>query len=142
MFPQASVEYDKQPRTAGASGWTLGRKIRLVLDSVTGFSDAPIRACTVLGTVLIGASALLLAGGFARWVASAHSNGYLLLLVGSMAALGGLQLVATGVVGEYVWRALEESRRRPPYVIEAVTATMAESAKMRGLRAAEPPTEG
>ena len=46
-FRQESVEYDKQPRAAGQSGWTLARKIKLVVDSVTSFSDFPIRALRV-----------------------------------------------------------------------------------------------
>ena len=44
-FTQELVDYEKQPRTAGASGWTLARKIRLVIDSVTAFSNAPLRWC-------------------------------------------------------------------------------------------------
>ncbi len=42
-FRQAFIEYDKQPRAAGQSGWTLARKVKLVIDSVTGFTEAPIR---------------------------------------------------------------------------------------------------
>ena len=46
---------------------------------------------------------------------------FIAVLVAAMAGVGGLQLVATGFVGEYVWRALEEARRRPQFVIEAAT---------------------
>src|SRR4030095_3505160 len=45
-FRQDVVEYDKQPRLSGKSGWTLARKFKLVLDSITSFSDFPIRLCT------------------------------------------------------------------------------------------------
>ena len=58
--------------------------------------------------------------GLVRWMST--GAGHLILLVSAMAGFAGLQLVALGVVGEYVWRALEESRRRPAYVIEAATA--------------------
>jgi dolichol-phosphate mannosyltransferase len=115
-FRQEFIEYDKQPRTSGKSGWTLARKITLVVDSVTAFSEAPIRACTLLGVAMLALALLLVLGGVARWVQT--GNGHLVLLVAAMAGVGGLQLVATGLVGEYVWRALEESRRRPQYVIE------------------------
>jgi dolichol-phosphate mannosyltransferase len=119
-FRQEFIEYDKQPRASGKSGWTLARKITLVVDSVTAFSEAPIRACTLLGVGLLAVALVLLVAGVARWLQTDH--GHLVLLVAAMAGVGGLQLVATGLVGEYVWRALEESRRRPQFVIESATA--------------------
>jgi dolichol-phosphate mannosyltransferase len=119
-FRQEFIEYDKQPRASGASGWTLSRKVKLVVDSVTAFSEAPIRACTLLGLALLVVTLVLMVAGFARWVQT--GAGHLLVLTAAMAGVGGLQLVATGLVGEYVWRALEESRRRPQFVIEGVTA--------------------
>jgi glycosyltransferase involved in cell wall biosynthesis len=110
-FEQAVVDYDKQPRAAGQSGWTVSRKIRLVVDSVTAFSDAPIRAVELTGV------ALLLVGGVAG--ASGLVGGHRLVAVGGlMTILCGLQLVALGVVGEYVWRAMAEAKRRPQYLIE------------------------
>jgi len=118
-FRQEFIEYDKQPRASGKSGWTLARKITLVVDSVTAFSEAPIRACTLLGVGLLAVALVLLVAGLARWSQTGH--GQLVLLVAAMAGVGGLQLVATGLVGEYVWRALEESRRRPQFVIEKAT---------------------
>ena len=119
-FRQEFIEYDKQPRASGASGWTLSRKVKLVVDSVTAFSEAPIRACTLLGLALLGVALVLVVAGFARWVQT--GAGHLLLLTAAMAGVGGLQLVATGLVGEYVWRALAESRRRPQFIIERATA--------------------
>lgn len=127
-FRQEFIEYDKQPRTSGKSGWTLGRKITLVADSVTAFSEAPIRACTLLGLGLLAVALVLVVAGFARWVQK--DAGHLMLLTAAMAGVGGLQLVATGLVGEYVWRALEESRRRPQFVIERATAEPARPAEL------------
>jgi len=122
-FRQEFVEYDKQPRASGKSGWTLARKITLVVDSVTAFSEAPIRACALLGVALLAVAMVLLVAGLAVWAQTGH--GHLVLLVAAMAGVGGLQLVATGLVGEYVWRALEESRRRPQFVIEAASEAAA-----------------
>ena len=122
-FRQEFVDYDKQPRTSGKSGWTLARKINLVVDSVTAFSEAPIRACTLLGAGLLAVALVLAVAGFVRWAQT--GSGHLVLLVAAIAGVGGLQLVATGLVGEYVWRALEEARRRPQFVIERATAEVA-----------------
>lgn len=116
-FRQECVEYDKQPRTAGQSGWTLARKIKLVVDSIASFSDFPIRFCTYVGLSLLVVSVLLIAFAVALLP---QLGGGVLFLLSLIVGLGGLQLVAVGVVGEYVWRALEESRRRPAYLIEAV----------------------
>jgi polyisoprenyl-phosphate glycosyltransferase len=112
-FRQVFIQYDKQPRAAGRSGWTMRRKITLVIDSVTGFSDAPIRWCFYGGAVLTLAGLLLgvLVIVSLRSVAAA--------LVAVMVALAGVQLFGLGVVGQYVWRALDEARGRPIYAIEA-----------------------
>jgi len=118
-FRQDYVEYDKHVRVAGKSGWTRAKKVKLVIDSVTGFSEAPIRACTYLGLGALALAALLAVVGLARFLRTGSGN--LTLLVAAMSAFTGVQLVALGAVGEYVWRALEESRRRPAYLIEAAT---------------------
>jgi dolichol-phosphate mannosyltransferase len=116
-FRQEHVEYDKEPRTAGQSGWTLSRKITLVVDSITSFSDFPIRVCTCIGLTLVAIAIVLLIGSIALLP---QLGGGVLFLLFLIVGLAGLQMVALGVVGEYVWRALEESRRRPAYLIEAV----------------------
>ena len=126
-FRQEYVEYDKQPRVAGQSGWTLSRKIKLVVDSITSFSDFPIRICTYVGLALMAAALVLLILSIALLP---QLGGGVLFLLFLIVGLAGLQLVAVGVVGEYVWRALEESRRRPAYLIEAV-AGQREPAKLQ-----------
>jgi dolichol-phosphate mannosyltransferase len=126
-FRQEFVEYDKQPRLSGQSGWTLSRKVKLVVDSITSFSNFPIRVCTYTGATL-GASALVLL--IFALALLPQLGGGILLLLSLIIGLAGLQLVAVGIVGEYVWRALEESRRRPAYLIEAV-AGHREAAKLQ-----------
>jgi dolichol-phosphate mannosyltransferase len=126
-FRQESVEYDKQPRTAGQSGWTLSRKIKLVVDSVTSFSDLPIRICTYAGLMLMIAALVPLILSVALLP---RLGGGILFLLSMIVGLAGVQLLAVGIVGEYVWRALEESRRRPAYLIEAV-AGQPEAAKLQ-----------
>jgi dolichol-phosphate mannosyltransferase len=116
-FTQQQVEYDKQPRASGRSGWTLARKIKLVMDSVTSFSDFPIRFCSYAGTALMLTAAIVLI--FSVVLLPSLAGGILFLLA-VFIGMGGLQLVALGIVGEYVWRALDEARRRPAYVVEAV----------------------
>ncbi len=95
-FRQASVEYDKRPRAAGRSGWTLGRKMRLAVDSVTAFSDLPIRLCGYAGALLV-AFALII--GIIAVVMLPSVGAVLLLLLAAMFGLTGVQLFALGIVG-------------------------------------------
>ena len=117
-FRQEYVEYDKQPRASGRSGWTMARKIKLVVDSVTGFSDAPIRACSLLGVVGLVMGIVVFGIGLALWPGLGAA---VVVLLGALLGLSGIQLIAIGVIGEYVWRSLDESRRRPSYIVEATT---------------------
>lgn len=110
-FRQAFVEYDKAPRHGGRSGWTLRKKVALVIDSVTSFSEFPIRWCSYAGAALLLSSPVV----GVSWHA----------LAGLAVGLSGLQLLALGMVGEYVWRALQEARRRPWYTIEASLGRLA-----------------
>lgn len=118
-FKQEYVEYDKQARAAGASGWTLSRKIRLVVDSVTAFSSAPLRWCAYLGGALLAVALALTAVGVSLLP---ELGGGLLLVLAVLFGLSGLQMLALAIVGEYVWSALAEARRRPQFVIEAATS--------------------
>ena len=126
-FRQECVEYDKQPRLSGQSGWTLARKIKLVVDSITSFSGFPIRLCTYVGLMFLMCSLVLVLFAVALLP---QLGGGLLLVLSLIVGLAGFQLVALGIVGEYVWRALEETRRRPPYLIEAM-AGQREAAKLQ-----------
>jgi dolichol-phosphate mannosyltransferase len=119
-FRQEQVAYDKQPRLHGASGWNLRKKLKLVFDSVTGFTDLPVVACWSLGLALVVAGLLLVAGGFAG-VAVGVLGPPAVVLLGAVAGGVGLCLLMLGLIGEYVWRALDETRRRPRYVVEART---------------------
>jgi glycosyltransferase involved in cell wall biosynthesis len=116
-FRQESVEYDKQARVAGRSGWTFARRIRLFVDSVTAFSDVPLRLC-FYGGVLLMAVALVVS--IVAVVLLPSVGAALLLILSVMIGLTGMQLLALAIVGAYVWRTLEESRRRPQYLIERI----------------------
>jgi polyisoprenyl-phosphate glycosyltransferase len=118
-FKQEYVEYEKQPRTAGASGWTLSRKIRLVIDSVTAFSNAPLRWCAYVGAAMLAVALVLTVAGVRLLP---ELGGGLLLVLAVLFGLSGVQMLALAIVGEYVWSALAEARRRPQFVIEAATS--------------------
>ncbi len=120
-FRQEAIEYEKQQRQYGQSGWTFRKKVALVVDSVVAFSDLPIRLCAWAGLLCLGAAAMLLFAGL-FWLPTLGAG--LLIAVAAVAGLAGLQLLALGVVGAYVWRGLEEARGRPAYLIERVVGRM------------------
>jgi polyisoprenyl-phosphate glycosyltransferase len=116
-FRQDSVEYDKQPRTAGRSWLSLSKKLNLVSDSITAFSDLPLRAGGMVGAATAALGVVLGVLAVAGVAIGSLAPGSLLIFAGIL-TIGGLNLLMLGIVGEYLWRALEESRRRPSYVIE------------------------
>jgi dolichol-phosphate mannosyltransferase len=121
-FRQEAIEYDKHARQHGRSGWTLRKKIALVVDSMVAFSDLPIRLCAWAGLLCLVVAVVLLLGGLAQLPALA---GGLLLAAAAPAGLAGNQHLALGAVRAKVWRALEDSRGRPPYVVERVMGVTA-----------------
>jgi dolichol-phosphate mannosyltransferase len=119
-FRQETLRYRKQPRHSGRSGWTLGKKIALLLDSVTAFTYAPIRWLSWVGFSIALAgfayAAIVVGNAFTGRPPSGWSSLVIVVLV-----IGGLQMLMMGVLGEYLWRALSESRRRPAFLIEETT---------------------
>jgi glycosyltransferase involved in cell wall biosynthesis len=118
-FCQAVVSYSKQSRLYGRSGWNLEKKLKVVVDSITSFTYFPIRLMSYVGftTALLG----FLYASFVVFNAlrGLPPQGWASLMV-VVLILGGIQMVMLGVLGEYLWRALDESRRRPRYIIEAI----------------------
>jgi undecaprenyl-phosphate 4-deoxy-4-formamido-L-arabinose transferase len=115
----AEVAVEHHRRAAGSSRYGLGGLLRLAADLITGFSLLPIRLIGLAGLlfVLLG-SACGLAAGWQRW--QGMSPPLSLVVTAWMCFIGGLQLLALGVIGEYVGRACLEVRRRPRYVIREV----------------------
>ncbi len=124
-FEQGTINYQKAERLHGHSGWTLASLIKLVVDSITAFSYKPIRAMTLLGLFIA-----LLGFLYAVWIVLAAltgnpPEGWASLMV-VVLVLSGVQMLMLGVLGEYLWRALDEARSRPPFVIEASTGSLAD----------------
>jgi len=120
-FRQATITYDKRARLHGRSGWSLQKKLKLVVDSVTSFSYVPIRFMSYLGFAVAFIGFLYAGIVILNYLRGAPVQGWSSLMV-VVLLVGGIQMVMMGVLGEYLWRALDESRRRPRYIIEARTA--------------------
>jgi glycosyltransferase involved in cell wall biosynthesis len=116
-YRQKAVGYERDPRHAGHSKWSYPGLWNLALDGITSFTIAPLKISTYLGLVTA-------AGAFAYGIymiidTLLHGNpvpGYPSLIV-IILMLGGVQLVAIGIMGEYLGRIFNETKRRPLYFI-------------------------
>ena len=119
-FRQNFVEYDRQERLSGKSKWSFRSRLRLAKDWIIAFSGLPLKLMTVMGFFVAFMGFLyalyLIYNFFLRHPTSGWSSLMVVILV-----LGGLQMVMFGIVGEYLWRNLGESRKRPLYFIEKST---------------------
>lgn len=122
-FRQATISYAKEPRQHGRSSWTLKKKLKLFTDSITSFTYLPIRLMSYAGIVTALAGFAYAAFVFAHALAGNRVQGWSSLMVVVLVA-SGFQMLMMGVLGEYLWRALDESRRRPRYLIEAEVGGM------------------
>jgi len=115
-FPSASVTYRRDERAAGKSKYPLAKMIRLSLDSVTGFSAAPLRAATWLGLLGgLGAVGLLVFALVS--MALGHTLPGWTSTVVAVAGVGAVQLLCLGILGEYVGRMYAHMQARPTYFI-------------------------
>ena len=115
-FPSASVTYRRDERAAGKSKYPLAKMIKLSLDSVTGFSAAPLRAATWLGLLGGAAAFVLLAYALVASAAGHTLPGWTSTVV-AVAGVGAVQLLCLGILGEYVGRMYAHLQARPTYFV-------------------------
>ncbi len=118
-FRRKFVPYERRAREEGKSAWTIGRRLRYAVDSVFSFTDLPIRALLLLGVagmafaVIAGLTVLLM------WsMGRVPVLGYTPLML-VMTFFGGLAALGMGIIGQYVWLSLQNTRGRPNYVIKS-----------------------
>ena len=116
-FNQINLSYNRRERRVGKSKWNLISRLKLASDWIVSFSGIPLRIITILGlvTAFIGLlySLYIMILGFLKLTSPGWAETVIITLF-----LGGIQLTMLGVTGEYIWRNLEESRRRPQFFIE------------------------
>lgn len=114
------LPYVRRARTKGKSRWTLAKKIKLFIDSFVAFSYVPIRFLSATGLVVATSAFVYGAYVFYAWLLNdIPVRGFAPVII-VLAFTAGLQMTMLGVLGEYLWRTLDETRRRPPFVIDEV----------------------
>lgn len=119
-YDYVNIPYVRRKREIGKSRWTLQKKIKLFIDSFVSFSFAPIRMISVmgllLGTVAFGYGIFII---ISKIMGDISIQGWSAMMV-TFLFVSAFQMMALGIIGEYVWRALDAARNRPNFVIDEV----------------------
>ena len=117
-FKTDYVYFDRKNREKGKSRWTLSKKIKLVVDSMMSFSYVPIRMMTFVGILFnLCAVALFISVLVEFFTVGTPVAGWSSLMCVILCSFG-LVLLMLGILGEYIWRALDAARTRPPFIID------------------------
>jgi polyisoprenyl-phosphate glycosyltransferase len=115
-FTQTAVPYHRDARHAGVTKYPIRKMIRFALDAIASFSHAPLQIATVAGFVFAALAFLAIPVAIAFRIFGAFVPGVTTTVV-AVLLLGGIQLMAIGMIGEYVGRIYDEVKRRPLYVV-------------------------
>ncbi|MEG1181330.1 MAG: glycosyltransferase family 2 protein [Oscillospiraceae bacterium] len=117
-FKTGKIYYTRKEREIGKSRWTLKKKIRLVSDTLFGFSSVPITAVSVIGIVSCSASLLWsIVVLVNRLLGDIPVAGFTTLFIFQLFSFGIIMLTL-GILGGYLWRSFDASRNRPVYIVE------------------------
>ncbi len=116
-FNQTYVEYERDERNAGETGYTYIKMIRFALDGITSFSNFPLKFASICGFVVSGiAFIVMLYALYSRFISKDYIEGWTSIII-SVLFLGGIQLISIGIIGEYISRLSANVRNRPLYII-------------------------
>lgn len=127
-LPTAYVPVDHAERTSGRSGYNLGKLARLALHIVLSYSDKPLRLVVKLGLLFSLVSILIVALSLWRYFIGDVQVAGFTSIIASIWLLGSVMILCTGLVGLYVGRLFNESKRRPSYVVREATHDPMENA--------------
>lgn len=114
-----TVEYERAERFAGESKYPLKKMLSFAFDGITSFSVKPMRMILNVGAVVFVVSVVMLLYALIAKL-TGHANSGWTSLMGSIWLIGGIQLLALGVVGEYIGKIYAETKQRPRFIIEQV----------------------
>jgi glycosyltransferase involved in cell wall biosynthesis len=115
-FTQTAIEYAREARYAGETKYPLRKMIRFALDAIVSFSHTPLQVATVIGFVCAALAFLGIPVAIGMRIAGQFVPGVTTTVI-AVLLLGGIQLIAIGVIGEYVGRIYDEVKQRPLYFV-------------------------
>lgn len=116
-FQSGVVTYERHERFAGESKYPLKKMLNFAFDGITSFSVKPIRMVTTLGIIIFAISILMLIYFLITWCIGWTVPGWTSIVV-SVWVIGGLQLLAIGIIGEYIGKIYMETKARPKFIVQ------------------------
>jgi dolichol-phosphate mannosyltransferase len=117
-YRQAAVPYRRDPRYAGETKYTVSRMLRFSLDAISSFSHRPLQLATLLGFMISTLAFIAIPVVIGLRIAGSYLPGFGSITI-VVLLLGGIQLIAIGIIGEYVGRIYDEVKGRPLYLVRA-----------------------
>ncbi len=115
-FTQTAISYQRDARYAGETKYPLRKMLRFSLDAISSFSHLPLQLATYLGFLFSGVAFLAIPLVIVLRLFDSYLPGFGAITI-AILMLGGIQLIAIGLIGEYVGRIYDEVKRRPLYVV-------------------------
>ena len=116
-FKKKEIEFDVAERAAGKSSFSYGKLVRLAMQGFTSFSTAPLKFATYLGLIVSAVSFILMLVHLVKALIYGDPVAGFPTLITVILLLGGIQLLCLGIMGEYLGRVFNETKRRPVYLI-------------------------
>jgi polyisoprenyl-phosphate glycosyltransferase len=117
-YRQAAVPYKRDPRYAGTTKYTLPKMLRFSLDAISSFSHRPLQLATLLGFMISTLAFIAIPVVIVLRILGSYLPGFSSLTI-AVLLLGGIQLMAIGLIGEYVGRIYDEVKGRPLYLVRS-----------------------
>ncbi|MGN6644924.1 MAG: glycosyltransferase family 2 protein [Cytophaga sp.] len=116
-FNQTSIDYDRDERNGGKTGYTYKKMFQFALNGITSFSDFPLRFASIMGFTVSGiAFLIMLYTLYSKFILKDVIQGWTSIML-SVMFIGGIQLICLGIIGEYIKRISTNIKKRPLYVI-------------------------
>lgn len=122
-FRKKGVDFVTADRTAGATHMSPGRLLNLALEGITSYTTAPLRIATVLGFIVSLVSICYMIYIVVKTLIFGEPIQGFPTIICTILFLGGCQLIALGIIGEYIGKIYNESKRRPPYIVSEESTT-------------------
>lgn len=118
-FQTATVTYDRAERVAGESKYPLGKMLALAAEGITSFSIKPLRMIAILGFLVAALSMCYALYSLAAWSMGATVPGWTSIVL-PIYILGGVHMIALGVIGEYIGKIYMETKARPRFIVDEI----------------------
>jgi dolichol-phosphate mannosyltransferase len=115
-YTQAAVSYRRDPRHAGETKYTLSKMFKFSLDAISSFSHRPLQLATLLGFLISTLAFIAIPVVVILRLSGSYLPGFGSITI-AILLLGGIQLIAIGIIGEYVGRIYDEVKGRPLYLV-------------------------